>query len=103
MGTQGRTEPGWYPRSDAPGMQDYWDGSRWSGQLTPVPPPVSAKSRLGAMLIGIGVAAVGAILVANARGNENLGGTIGEWLIILGGLVAIVNLLLAGWRLMRDG
>lgn len=29
---------GWYPSHTAPGRQEYWDGSRWTGAYAPEPP-----------------------------------------------------------------
>lgn len=66
--------------------------------------PVSAKRRMGAVLIGAVVGFVGFVM-AEAGANADSASTsmLGGWLLFLGGLFALVNLGLAGWRLMRDG
>lgn len=66
--------------------------------------PMSAKARMGAVLIGAVVGLVGFLLAEGGASADNTATSmIGGWLLILGGLLAVVNLVLAGWRLMRDG
>ncbi|GAB2970310.1 hypothetical protein [Nocardioides montaniterrae] len=85
-------------------MANIREWTRWAWSDGPIPPskdsmktPMSATARLGAALIGAVVGFVG--LVLGSGGASVVGG----WLLLLGGVFAVVNLALAGWRLMRDG
>jgi len=66
-------------------------------------PPMTAKARFGAVLIGAVVALVGLLQVMTGGANSSLGNALGQWMLILGGLFALANLALAGFALMRDG
>ncbi|GAA4129735.1 hypothetical protein GCM10022215_42600 [Nocardioides fonticola] len=36
--TENDTPPGWYPDTQVPGQQRYWDGSQWTAQVAPLAP-----------------------------------------------------------------
>lgn len=54
-----RPRAGFYPHKDYPGALRYWDGERWTDQLTPMPQPAAASgTSVGTVAVGVIIAAV---------------------------------------------
>ena len=106
------TPPGWYPDPSRPGLMRWWDGSQWSEQSAPAPPPIYVGQTDGyaiaALITGVlGVPIVSIVLgvVARNRIRESGGLKTGNGLAIAGivlgaiqvAIFAIVLIVLVGF------
>ena len=73
-----QTPPGWYPDTQAPGQQRYWDGSKWTENVAPLAPApgVVAQTKKGhgclyAVLIVIAVVVVGCLLYTSPSPRDS--------------------------------
>ncbi len=72
------TPPGWYPHPvEAPTVQRYWDGSRWTDDVAPLgaaPQPRSNGLSIWTIAIGVAlgvVAVIVGLVVINGFADEN--------------------------------
>lgn len=72
---EGQTPPGWYPDTQNPGQQRYWDGAQWTDNFAPlVTAPVVAPAKKGhgclyAILGAVAVVGLLAVIIAVAIGG----------------------------------
>ena len=70
-----QTPPGWYPDTQTPGQQRYWDGSAWTENVAPLaaqPYIAPAKKGHGCLYAVLGVAGVvivGVVILVAALGT----------------------------------
>lgn len=67
----GQPPPGWYPTT--PGMQGYWDGSRWTGDVAPLQTSSGDDNTLGmvAHLLGIFTSFLGPLVLYAVKKDES--------------------------------
>ena len=68
----GQAPPGWYPTT--PGVQGYWDGQKWTGDVAPLAPAAGPDDNTMAMLahvLGIFTGFVGPLVLYLVKKDES--------------------------------